>query len=108
MKIIFLQEAESEFLDAIAYYESERAGLGRRFKDEVDRSLRWVVARPEVCRLRSGGYRRMNLRIFPYYIPYITREATLWVLAVAHVGRQPEFWILRQQRYRATLNHQAD
>lgn len=97
MKITFLQEAELEFLDATSYYEEERPGLGRRFKDEVDRSLLWIAARPEVCGLRPNGYRRMNLRIFPYYIPYITREATLWVLAVAHTGRQPEYWILRKK-----------
>jgi hypothetical protein len=48
MKIRFLQEAQLEFLDAISYYEGERPGLGQRFKDEVDRSLLWVAARPEV------------------------------------------------------------
>lgn len=97
MKITFLREAELEFLDAIGYYEEERPGLGRRFKNEVDRSLLWVAARPEICSLRPGGYRRINLRIFPYYIPYITREANLWVLAVAHARRKPEYWIHRKK-----------
>ena len=69
MKITFLHEAELEFFDAISYYESEQPGLGRRFKDELDRTVLWVAERPEVCRLRSGGYRRINLRVFPYYIP---------------------------------------
>lgn len=98
MKITFLQEAEFEFLDAVSYYEGERPGLGQRFKNEVDRSLLWVAARPEICKLRPGGYRRMNLRIFPYYIPFIVREATLWVLAVAHGHRKPEYWIRRRKR----------
>ena len=95
MKITFLREAELEFLDAISYYEGQQPKLGRRFKDEVDRSLLWVEARPEVCRLRPGGYRRMNLRVFPYYLPYTIRESTLWVLAVAHSRRKPEYWIER-------------
>jgi hypothetical protein len=74
MKVTFLQEAELEFLDVISYYESEQPGLGQRFKDELDRTVLWVAERPEVCRLRPGGYRRINLRTFPYYIPYIVRE----------------------------------
>ncbi len=78
MKITFLQEAELEFLDAISYYETEQPGLGQRFKDEVDRTVLWVAERPEVCRLRPGGYRRINLRVFPYYIPYVIRETKLW------------------------------
>jgi toxin ParE1/3/4 len=77
MKISFLEEAKSEFLDAISHYESEKPGLGRRFKDELDRSLLWLAERPETCRLRPGGYRRINLRVFPYYVPYIVRETTL-------------------------------
>lgn len=96
MKITFLQEAKLEFLDAISYYESEQPGLGQRFKDELDRSLLWLAQRPGVCRLRAGGYRRMNLRIFPYYIPYVVRETTLWVLAIAHHSHRPEYWIKRR------------
>src|SRR6266480_1352888 len=96
MKIIFLYEAQLEFPNAISYYERERKGLGRRFKDEVDKSVRWLATRPEVCRLRSGGYRRMNLRIFPYYIPYIIREESLWILAIAHTRRKPEYWLQRK------------
>jgi plasmid stabilization system protein ParE len=95
MKIRFLEEAKLEFLDAISYYESEQPGLGQGFKNELDRTMLWLAERPQVCRLRSGGYRRMNLRIFPYYIPYIVRGTTLWVLAVAHSRRRPEYWIKR-------------
>ena len=95
MTVTFVEEARSEFLDAISYYEEARPGLGQRFKDEVDRTVLWLAAHPGVCRLRSGGYRRMNLRAFPYYIPYIVRGTTLWVVAVAHGCRKPEYWIRR-------------
>jgi len=37
----------------------------------------------------------MNLRVFPYYIPYVIREATLWVVAIALSQRRPEYWIRR-------------
>jgi len=41
--------------------------------------------------------RLINLRAFPYYIPFIIRGSTLWVLAVAHSARKPEYWINRKQ-----------
>jgi hypothetical protein len=96
VRITLLQEAQLEFLAAIGHYEAERPGLGQRFKDEVDRSLLWIAAHPELHSPRPGGYRRMNLRVFPYYIPYIIRGEMLWVLAVAHGSRKPEYWIQRK------------
>ncbi len=96
MNIRFVEEAQREFLDAIDYYEEARAGLGRRFKDEVDRCVLWIADHPELYRLRPAEYRRINLRVFPFYIPFIVREQTLWVLAVAHGSRKPLYWISRR------------
>lgn len=96
MIVRFVEEAQREFLDAISYYEETRAGFGRRFKDEVDRSVLWIADHSELYRPRPGGYRRINLRVFPYYVPYIVREQTLWVLAVAHGSRRPLYWISRR------------
>lgn len=64
MNIRFIEEAQSEFLDAISYYEEARSGLGIRFKDEVDRCVLWIADHPELQRLQPGGYRRINCRIF--------------------------------------------
>jgi len=96
MNIIFLKEAQQEFLETISQYEAEQEGLGNRFIDEVARSLRWIAQNSQACRLRSAGYRRLNLRVFPYYIPYIIRQSNLWVLAIAHSSRKPEYWIARR------------
>ena len=96
MNIRFVEEAQSEFLDAISDYEDARSGLGRSFKDEVERSVLWIADHPELYRLRPGDYRRINLRVFPYYIPYIVREEILWILAVAHASRKPHYWISRR------------
>ena len=96
MKITFLEEADSEFSAAVVYYDG--SGLGQRFEDEIDRALFWLLEHPHLCPLRRGIYRRMNLHIFPYYIPYIIRESTLWVVAVAQSQRRPEYWIKRTRR----------
>jgi len=95
MRIRFVNEARAEFLNGIEYYETQQLHFGRRFKAEVEQTLLWLVEHSEACRLRPSGYRRLNLRIFPYYIPYIVRGSTLWILAIAHQRRMPEYWIRR-------------
>jgi len=96
MKKIILQQAFEELNDAIAYYEEQQAGLGLRLKDEIEQYVSWISGNPTIPRLRRGGYRRVNLKAFPYYIAYITRKDTLWILAVAHGHRKPEYWIKRK------------
>ncbi|MDL5050387.1 type II toxin-antitoxin system RelE/ParE family toxin [Oscillatoria amoena NRMC-F 0135] len=98
MNINFVPQARDEFLDAISYYEDAHAGLGYRFKDEVNRCVLWLSEHHELYRMRSGGYRRINLRIFPYYIPFVLRNDTLWVLAIAHCSRKPNYWITRDSK----------
>jgi hypothetical protein len=39
----------------------------------------------------------VNLHFFPYYIAYIIRSNDLWILAIAHSHRLPEYWIERKK-----------
>jgi plasmid stabilization system protein ParE len=96
--IRFVEEARQELLDAISHYEKIRVGLGARFKDELDRCVLWIADHAGLYRKRQVGYRRINLRVFPYYVPYIVRSETLWVLAIAYAGRKPLYWISRQSQ----------
>jgi toxin ParE1/3/4 len=95
MIIEFLSEARAELLDAAAYYEGEVSGLGQRFWDEVDEHISWIAENAEIPRLRPGGYRRVNLKVFPYYVSYVVRDAVIWILAIAHGHSRPEYWIDR-------------
>lgn len=96
MKRIILWQAYDELNDAVEYYEGEQTGLGLRMLDEIDEHIRWIMRNPTFPRVRKGGYRRVNLKTFPYYIAYIVREDTLWILAIAHSHRKPEYWIVRK------------
>jgi len=96
MKKIILQQAFEELNDEIAYYEEQQGGLRLRLKDEVDQHVNWILDNSTVLQICRGGYRRVNLKIFPYYIAYITREDTLWIIAIAHGHSKPEYWIKRK------------
>jgi hypothetical protein len=68
MIVEFLPQTRSELLHAVDYYESQLIGLGQRLWNEVDQHINWIAENPEVPLLRGGGYRRVNLRAFPYYV----------------------------------------
>jgi hypothetical protein len=93
MKVEVLQDADDELSDAIARYEEIEPGLGVRLKEEVRAAILWIAANPEIPRLRPKGYRRVNLKIFPYFVAYF-----IWILAVAHGHRRPEYWLKRKMR----------
>jgi plasmid stabilization system protein ParE len=97
MKVVVLAQAAEEFEGAVAYYDDKQPGLGRRFRDEVDQHIRWIVGHADVPRLRPGGYRRVNLKVFPHYVVYLQLADTVWILAIAHGHREPEYWIDRKQ-----------
>ena len=95
MTLIILGEAEQDFAESIAYYESREPGLGWRFRNEVTEAVKRILRDPELTRLRPKGYRRVNLHAFPHYIAYVIRGETIWIVAIAHGYRRPEFWIHR-------------
>ncbi len=95
MTLIVLEQAEKEFSKSAAYYESKERGLGFRFRDEVAEIVNWIQEHPEIPRLRPRGYRRLNLRVFSHYVAYVIRGDTLWIVAIAHAHRRPEFWMKR-------------
>ena len=97
MNLVVLPQAADEFEDATDYYERQQPGLGRRFRDEVDRHIRWITDNPDIPRVRRGGYHRVNLKVFPYYVAYLKKHEVVWVLAIAHSRRKPKYWIKRKQ-----------
>jgi len=88
--------ADEEFAAQVAYYEDQEPGLGQRFYGEVIADLHWIAANPEVPRLRKG-YRRVNLKVFPFYVSYVVERDRVWVLAVAHGSKRPGYWSKRMR-----------
>lgn len=95
MILRILDEATAEFADAIACYEDIESGLGVRFRLEVQAAAAWIESHPELYGLRPNGYRRVNLKVFPYYVAYVIHSEIIWILAIAHSARRPEYWIER-------------
>ena len=96
MNVEILQEAEDELNAAVAYYEDIEVGLGIRLKEEARAVIQWIGTNPEAPSLRAKGYRRVNLKVFQHYIAYFIWADKIWVLAIAHGRRRPEYWLKRK------------
>jgi plasmid stabilization system protein ParE len=92
----FLPEALEEAVAAVEYYEQCAQGLGARFRLEIKGASTAIVRQPLLWSERRGGYRRVNLPGFPYYIAYFIRQERIIVAAIGHSSRHPDYWKKRQ------------
>lgn len=95
MKVRFLKPAQSEVDDAVAWYDSQSYGMGIQFLDDIDRAIRRIVAYPLSSMEIEEGLRRCLLSRFPYGIIYGIDSETIIVVAIAHLHREPRYWIDR-------------
>jgi len=61
MKYAFHPEAESEFLDAIDYYEACELGLGYDFAMEVHSTIENILSFPYAWTILEEGIRRCQI-----------------------------------------------
>lgn len=92
MNVTFQPEARIEFIEAIAYYESCREGLGLRFSREVHATIHRITLRPAAWPNSSANTRRCLTRRFPFGVIYEVRENDILVIAVSHLNREPGYW----------------
>lgn len=95
MKIRISKLAQLEIDDAVAWFDAQSQGLGIRFLDDIDRTVRRIVSFPLSCEEISADIRRCLLTRFPYGIVYGVDNDTIVVIAVAHLHREPRYWIDR-------------
>ena len=88
----FLEPAQAELAEAIAYYDSQEPGLGSRFAEEIKRAIGRVLQYPEAWSPLSKRTRRCLVNKFPYGIIYQMRGDVLLIIAVMHLHREPRTW----------------
>jgi plasmid stabilization system protein ParE len=98
MKFIFHPEAKAEFLAAIDYYEECEPGLGADFAIEVRATIENILSFPNAWPILAGDLRRVQTRRFPYGIIYSYDEGVLYILAVMHLHREPNYWKKRDRQ----------
>ncbi len=92
MKVVLHPQADAEFLQAQRRYIDVSAPLGRRFYDEITSVFRRVIEHPLRYKQFDPPARRLFANGFPYAVIYVARSDAIWIIAVMHVRRAPDYW----------------
>lgn len=92
MKYEFHPEAELELYEAALRYETEVPKLGRRFGDEVERVIQLLLEHPEMGARIDKDLRHFVLRKFPFSVVYAIAGEIVYIVAIAHGSREPQYW----------------
>lgn len=96
MNYEFHPEAEAEHLEAVAYYEERRPGLGAKYLAEFERVVARICASPQRYPIeRAPDIRWVSLHRFPFKVLFRSHNGKVQVLAVAHHRRRPAYWLGR-------------
>ena len=87
--------AQREIQQAALFYEDCRHGLGLDFLEAIESGFYHIQQHPRTWRLLRGRFRRYLLQKFPYGIIYAIERRTIYVAAVMHLKRKPDYWISR-------------
>jgi plasmid stabilization system protein ParE len=93
MKIRYLRAARIEAESAVTFYEGERPGWGRKFRDELDYAIKRIGNDPESYPLFEEDVRFLTFRYFPYAVFFqCLSEAEVLIVAIAHGSRDEGYW----------------
>jgi hypothetical protein len=85
-------EAHKELVDACAWYETARPGLGAALNACVSERIASIQKNPLAFRLVSKRVRCATVRRFRYQIFYEVFENYIEVYSVFHTSRDPKVW----------------
>lgn len=89
----FLATAEAELIEAIAWYNEQREGLGFEFAAEAFRTIERIVRYPRAWGALSERTRRCPTNRFPYSIIYqIRADHRILIVSIMHMKREPSSW----------------
>lgn len=87
--------AESELIESAKFYERRREFLGDNFLDFVEETLSKIQAFFDLGKPGKFHTRSWKVRRFPFRIVYLDQPERIWIVAVAHLSRKPDYWFSR-------------
>ena len=91
----FSRGAQRDFREAGDFLEARSPQTASKFFNNVLECYDRLKEFPELGERYMGGTRRLAVTSMPYYLIYSYRDEFLLVLAVAHISREPGYWLDR-------------
>ncbi len=84
--------AIQDIAEASGYYNREREGLGKIFREYVKTAIKQIAKQPDLYVYIAKPYRGYFLDKFPFTVYYRETEDGIHILAVLHQRRHPDYW----------------
>jgi toxin ParE1/3/4 len=95
-EVEFRTEAQKDILEAIAWYEKNREGLGDEFLIAIENEKHFIEQNPHYYEDKYKGIRKAITKKFPYILYYkIESESRVLVYAVLHMKRSTQLLVKR-------------
>jgi toxin ParE1/3/4 len=95
--IIIHSKARAELDEAIAYYEKQKAGLGLALQSAIEQAIGRIRQNPQIgAPYKMTEFRHYVIQHFPYVVFYAEVEEVIWIVAIAHGKRRPDYWRRRK------------
>ena len=91
-KLTVHPDARTELLHAIAYYEEQQLGLGKRFLEAVKDAGSHIQLGPDRFVEVLPGVHRCLTSVFPFGLIYRETDDRIEIIAVAHTSKRPFYW----------------
>jgi plasmid stabilization system protein ParE len=91
-RIAFDVAVQSDLRNAKRYLEEQGPGLGEDFLSRVRKQFQHILLYPRTGKIVEHGVRKIGMEKFKFEIYYLVDDEEIFVIAVLHQRRHPDFW----------------
>jgi plasmid stabilization system protein ParE len=96
MEVSFHPLVQQDVLEAARKYHEISPRLAKEFDPELKAAIASAAENPLRFHLVDRGFRRVNLKRFPYHLLYDVQTQAIRIMVVRHHRRHPEFGLERR------------
>jgi toxin ParE1/3/4 len=91
--VVIHSAARAELDEAMAFYENCAQGLGIDLQLKVQEAVESIQHSPDSWPPhKRSGLRKYFVQRFPFTLFYINFPDHIWIVAIAHTSRRPDYW----------------
>ena len=95
MEVVYHPLVRADVEEALTYYRKISGWLADEFQAELRDIIDRAAEDPLRLHLADQGFRRANIKRFPYHVLYEIRPECLRVMLVRHNKRHPQYGLPR-------------
>lgn len=94
-QLSFHPDVVNEIKGSYEWYEDKLDGLGDKYLSELEDGYTAIQKFPDTWATFQHGFKRYILNRFPFSILYKSNDKEIFIIAVMHNSRKPNYWIDR-------------